>query len=220
MLLTCAPLARSIRPRTPLFVNGRSQQKRVISGRLTMPMTRDNRARKMRRSSHASPAATGARLAQPTPCSVQSRSWRSTPPVARGAAGNAEPGTRNLQPLRRSRRPGARRGHSTSSHPCCAWRRHRRSARAADPASDAERRREVSPESVAETHSDISSGSLRPAADPRVLASLGAAARRHITLLSGLLILGPAVIPDRTSPVRRADQVRCVNVRRGAQPAR
>ena len=44
--------------------------KRVISGRLTMPMTRYNRARKMRRSSHASPAATGARLAQPTPWSV------------------------------------------------------------------------------------------------------------------------------------------------------
>jgi len=56
--------------RAPLFVNGRSQQKRVISGRLTMQMTRYNRARKMRRSSHASPAATGTRLAQPTPWSV------------------------------------------------------------------------------------------------------------------------------------------------------
>ena len=43
----CAPLARSIRTPAPLFVNGRSQQKRVISGRLTMPMTRYNRARKM-----------------------------------------------------------------------------------------------------------------------------------------------------------------------------
>jgi hypothetical protein len=70
MLLTCAPLARSIRTRALLFINGRSQQKRVISGRLTMPMTRYNRARKMRRSSHASPAATGAKLAQPTPWSV------------------------------------------------------------------------------------------------------------------------------------------------------
>ena len=39
MLLTGAPLARSIRTRAPLFVNGRSKQKRVISGRLTMPMT-------------------------------------------------------------------------------------------------------------------------------------------------------------------------------------
>jgi hypothetical protein len=70
MLLTGAPLARSIRTRAPLFVNGRSQQKRVISGRLTMPMTRYNRIRRMRRSSHASPGATGARLAQPTPWSV------------------------------------------------------------------------------------------------------------------------------------------------------
>jgi hypothetical protein len=59
------------------------------------------------------------------------------------------PETPNPQLLRRSRRPGApRRGHSTGSHPCRAWRRHRRSARAADPASDAERRRDVSSGSV------------------------------------------------------------------------
>jgi hypothetical protein len=44
--------------------------------------------------------------------------------------------TRITQLLGRSRRPGAqRRGHSTSSHPCRAWRRLRPSARAADPAS-------------------------------------------------------------------------------------
>ena len=43
-------------------------------------------------------------------------------------------------------------------------RRHRRSARAADPASDAERPRDVSAESVTETHSDMDQGpgSARP----------------------------------------------------------
>jgi hypothetical protein len=60
----------------------------------------------------------------------QSRCGRrgvSIPQLALDASGGTRSSrkrrTRNLQPLRRSRRPGApRRGHSTSSHPCRAWR--------------------------------------------------------------------------------------------------
>jgi hypothetical protein len=60
-----------------------------------------------------------------------------TPPQPSGGASSTsywKRRTRNPQPLSRSRRPGApRRGHSTSSHPCRAWRRLRHWARAADP---------------------------------------------------------------------------------------
>ena len=85
-----------------------------------------------------------------------------TPPQPSGGASSTsyrKRRTTNPQTLRRSRRPGPpRRGHSTSSHPCRARRRHRRSARAAEPASDAEPRRDVSAGSVAETHSDMCQG--------------------------------------------------------------